>query len=267
MLALAEPTALRLYWHMAQRHEPDRISDRQALGLTIKAFRERAGLTQQEAADRLGSAVPTWQRYEWGARGLPFEKLGSIARVLGVDRQAILEAAGLAADELPATASTRPERRVVLRSPPPTLPVRDRVQAGAWLGVDDFVQTGPKQEPALRDPRYPHADQWLSEVVGDSVDMLRIFDGDLIQCVDVIGAGYHPKTGDVVEAERLRFGGQEREMTVKQVEVLESGRVLLWPRSSNPRWREPLELTAGSGETELEVRVRGLVLRTIRRFA
>jgi hypothetical protein len=99
-----------------------------------------------------------------------------------------------------------------------------------------------------RDPRFPHARQWLSEVRGDSVNLLNIVEGDLVHCVDAIEIGYYPRTGDVVEVERLRFGGQERELTLKQVEVTEAG-VLLWPRSTNPRFEvdpAPLELKAGA---------------------
>ncbi len=270
MLALAPIRPATPYWPMAANPTPERLSDRDALGKAIKKFRQRAQLTQEAAAQRLGVAVPTWQRYEWGARGLTYEKLANIALVVGVDRQTLLDEAGVIGDEFPLSEITErspaPVRDRIIRSSS-TLPVRDRVQAGAWLLADDLGQSEARQEPAQRDPRYAHADQWLSDVIGDSVDLLRIFDGDMILCVDIIGAGYHPKTGDIVEVERLRFGGQERELTVKQVEVRDDGSILLWPRSSNLRWREPLRMVPDQAESEIEVRIRGLVLTTIRKLA
>lgn len=147
------------------------------------------------------------------------------------------------------------------------LPIRRRVQAGAWLLAEDMDQDEPATYPAAKDPRYPNAGQWLSEVVGDSVNELGINSGDLVHLVDVAEAGYQVNTGDVVEVERLRFQGRECEVSLKQVEVRPDGAVLLWPRSTNPRWKDPLEVKEGVGENEeIEVRIRGLVLAAIKRF-
>ena len=121
--------------------------------------------------------------------------------------------------------------------------------------------SSPRLYPALRDPRYAKAPQWLSEVQGDSVNKLNIFDGDLVHVVDAIAIGYYPLDGDIVEVERLRYGGLERELTIKQVEVTPSG-WLLWPRSTNPRYQDPIEiLNDGEPAEGTEVRIRGLVVR------
>ena len=122
----------------------------------------------------------------------------------------------------------------------------------------------PRQHAHARDPRFPHAPQWLSEVIGDSVDQLGILDGDLIHCVDFEAAGVALQTGQIVEVERIRFGGQERELSVKQVEITPHG-VLLWPRSNNPRWGHPLSMTDGADD-DVTVAIRGLVVQSIRRF-
>jgi transcriptional regulator with XRE-family HTH domain len=146
------------------------------------------------------------------------------------------------------------------------LPIIRRVQAGAWLAVDEISQVPPKFHPAVRDPRYPTARQWLSEVIGDSVNKLHVFEGDLVHCVDAIDIGYFPKTGDLVEVERQRYSAREREITLKQVEVTRRG-VELWPRSTNPIWNGPILLDGGLNEgEEAEVRIAGLVLSAIRRF-
>src|SRR5258706_13174 len=63
------------------------------------------------------------------------------------------------------------------------------------------------------------------------------------------------------------LGGHLREPTVERVETTAVGEVLLCPRSSNPRWRDPIRINAeGMSEEHDEVRVRGLVLSSIRRF-
>ena len=235
----------------------------------LKILRVRAGLSQEGAAEKIRSTKQSWQKYE----------AGEVKAILRIDRQAELaEAIGASVEELQRFAgelghafNTDPVALVErdFRDNGPMareLVIRDRVQAGAFLLADDSAQTRPPTYPTVRDPRYPHADQWLSEVVGDSVDALHIFDGDLVKCVDAIAINYWPQTGHIVEVERLRFDGAERELTIKQIEV-QDDRILLWPRSTNPRWSQPVELSDGvrPGD-DFEVRIRGLVIAAIRRF-
>jgi transcriptional regulator with XRE-family HTH domain len=250
---------------MVRPPAPKRTSEREALGNALKRLRRRAELTQEEAAGRAGVVVQSWRRYEWGQRDLSLAKAARLAEALG-----FTEADLLRERDFNMGRADRPAPRLGMQLPhggtSTVLIIRDRVQAGAWLMAEDLDQGEPRTYPAVSDPRYPLASQWLSEVVGDSVNELRIFSGDLVHCVSVADIGYAPKSGDVVEVERLRFGGAERELTLKQVEVTPDG-VLLWPRSTNPRWREPLSLTEGVGEgEEIEVLIRGVVLAAIRRF-
>lgn len=132
-----------------------------------------------------------------------------------------------------------------LRVHPRFLVVRHKVQAGYWLEVDSTVQAITAQYPVAPDPRYATIEQWLEQVVGDSMDR-EIPEGAFAHVVDAIGLGYSPATGDLVIVERRRAGGLLRERTIKQVEITAAGTVQLWPRSTNPRWTEPLELSGGS---------------------
>lgn len=246
---------------------PKNLSSTRAalLGRALANLRGRAGMSQPEAGDRANMTGQGWGKYE---RGLS-------PGIFNPDVQERLVAAlGATVDDLEReraalSGATRSATVHQLRAwpeaeRPQSLPIRDRVQAGAWLMADDSSQLAPRRHPFARDPRFPHADQWLSEVFGDSVDRIGIFDGDLVHCVDFASAGVALRTDQIVEVERVRFGGQERELSIKQVELTPHG-PLLWPRSHNPRWQTPLSMTEGANE-DVEVRIRGLVIQSIRRF-
>lgn len=243
------------------------------LGRALTVLRTRAHLSREAAGDRYGISGEGWRKYEVGLAKAIFspDTQARLARAVGATREDLLEErARLSGEDLPARPRATPAERASWAQSRQheltLLSVRDTIQAGAWLLADDYRQDAPASYPAARDPRFPHAHQWLSEVRGDSANLLNIVEGDLVHCVDAVEIGYYPRTGDVVEVERIRFGGQERELTLKQAEVTPEG-VRLWPRSTNPRWNGPLELTAGTGEGEqVEVRIRALVLASIRRF-
>lgn len=249
---------------------PKRISEQEALGLALRRLRKRADLTQDQAAERAGVVVQSWRRYEWGERDLSYDKLGKLAEALGATREELLAERAVVIHEAPGRIvdlARERQGRARAKEELGPLTIRERVQAGAWLAADDLDQGEARALPSARDPRFPHAEQWLAEVVGDSVDLLRIYDGDLVHCIEATGIGYQPRTGDVVVVERLRFQGAERELTIKQVEVESDGKVILWPRSSNPRWNGPMQLVEGLRDGEVvEIRIRALVIASIRRL-
>lgn len=150
--------------------------------------------------------------------------------------------------------------------PPSTqeLPILGNIQAGAWLEIDETNQTEPVFFAAVADRRYPHAPQWLREVRGDSMNARGIVPGDLAHIVELTAAGINLNTGMVVEVTRMRSGGSEREITLKEVEITEAG-ISLWPRSTNPRWKDPIVLDDGQSG-EIEVQITGLLLQAIKRF-
>ncbi|MBX3480113.1 MAG: helix-turn-helix transcriptional regulator [Caulobacter sp.] len=253
---------------------PEDEAEQLLWGKAVASLRSSLDLTQPQLADRLDWTVQNLGLYERGKRQ------GILRRAI---RKKITDAMGVSPEELdlaranlpggsparqPATELASGGRTFLHPAPSgQLLPIRDRAQAGAWLAADDFIQDYPRRYPAAKDPRYLHADQWLTEVVGDSVDQLRIFNGDFVHCVEMAGIGRPVATGDIVEVERFRAGGHERELTLKQAEVTGGG-IILWPRSSNRRWTEPLELRHGLAENEeAEIRVRGLVLHVIRQLS
>jgi len=155
-----------------------------------------------------------------------------------------------------------PERAVVEQLA--ELPLIGPVQAGAWLAIDDSSQEEPRMMAVALDRRYPQAKQWLREVRGDSMNARNIYPGDLAHVVDLISSGVSLNTGMIVEVTRSRDGGSLREITLKEVEVTDGG-LILWPRSINPRWKEPIRLDDDTG-SELQVEVTGLLIAKITRF-
>jgi transcriptional regulator with XRE-family HTH domain len=271
MLVLAANQPGMVFRRMSPKTTPTKLTEQQALGKALRLLRKRADLTQEQAADRYGVVVNSWRRYEWGQRDLSFDKLAKLAEAVESDRDELLR---LRTELLGGEPGREKPARTDNVVPFPShsvaddgLRIRDRVRAGAWFPADDMDQDEPKRFPATRDPRYPRADQWMSEVEGDSCNLLGINSGDLVHCVDIVEINYRPATGDIVEVERLRFDGAERELTIKQIEVQPDGSILLWPRSTNPKWQEPLVVTDGlpDGE-ETEVRIRAKVLSSTRRL-
>lgn len=235
------------------------------LGRALAVLRKRAALSQEAAGERAGITGQGWAKYENGkSPSIHFPNRQQELTAAVYATPADLERERLILSGSPRSASIT-DLRPFIEARAQEMIIRDRVQAGAWLMADDTDQGEPRRYAFARDPRFPHAEQWLSEVVGDSVDKLGIFSGDLVHCVDVEGAGWALQSGAVVEIERMRFGGAERELSIKQVEVTANG-VLFWPRSSNPRWQEPLSLTDGAEGDDVVVRVRGLILRSVRQF-
>lgn len=270
MLGLATNRAHMSFRGMTTHTRTVAPTEQQILGEALKRLRQRAGLSQAEAAERADVVEISWRRYEKGVRGVTLDKLVNLAVAIGFDRDALMmEQAAVTAGHAPVVSARSHADRVATLTPGANeagLVIRDRIQAGNWLEADDSGQAALRIYPAVKDARYPHADQWLSEVVGDSINRLNIFEGDMVHVVDAIAIGYHPRTGDVVEVERLRHGGGERELTVKQIELVPDG-LLLWPRSTNARWSKPLELRDGANDGEdIEVRIRGLVIGLHRRF-
>lgn len=245
---------------MAERDRDD--ENAKLLGRALAVLRARRGLTQAQAGEQAQISAEGWRKYENGAPGI--FKPSTQARLT----EALASSPDELAEELMRLGGEAPGRRLKpqLAAELALLPIRDRVQAGAWLEAYDFDQGPPRLSTTAADPRYPQADQWLSEVGGDSVNKLGILEGDLVHCVDYNAVRVTPRHDDIVEVERIRHQGAMRELTLKQVEVVGS-ELRLWPRSTNPRWHQPIVLTDGvrDGE-EMEVRIRGLVIAVIRRL-
>lgn len=218
----------------------------------LREARVKAGYdTAKGAAEAMGVTVSTYIQHESGVRGFPAGRAARYARFFRVAPEWLLYGRGTG-DPI----KVEPELT--------DLPIIGPLQAGAWLMIDDTPQDEPPVVTAARDRRYPHARQWLREVRGDSMNARGIFPGDLAHIVDLTDAGINLNSGMVVEVTRTRDGGGLREITLKEVEFTPEG-VVLWPRSTNPKWKDPVRLDDDTG-SDIEVRITGLLLAKITRF-
>jgi hypothetical protein len=140
-----------------------------------------------------------------------------------------------------------------------TLPVSHEVQAGAFQEVFEVDEPLGEELVAVH-PAFPTERQWLARVRGDSMN-LRAPEGSLAHVIDAVAIGYVPQDGHMVEVERRRAGGQMIERTLKEVRW-NTGSIELWPRSSNPKWSEPVVLTDGAAG-DVEVVIVGLVVQIV----
>lgn len=217
-------------------------------GERLREARTRSDLTVEQLGERVQKAPSTVRAHENGQNGIKAPMAQRYARALGVSPEWLLY--GREGGEGAAT----PELG--------ELPLLGNIQAGAWFAQDETGQEEPETVPHAKDRAYPHARQWLREVQGDSMNAAGVQPGDLAHLVEFFGAGL--EDGMIVEVTRTRAGGDLREITLKEVEVSERG-VLLWPRSTNPRWSDPIELGDDTG-SDIQVEVTGILVATTRRF-
>jgi transcriptional regulator with XRE-family HTH domain len=217
-------------------------------GERLRQARERAGLSVDELADRIGSAASTVRAHENGQNNVRPHKARDYATALKVSPTWLLYGGNpTQAEQLPRPATQ-------------SLPIRFTVAAGAWEPVDDIRDEPLGFMEAHQLPAYEGIPQWIERLAGDSYDR-KIPDGSLLHVVDAIALGYAPNHGDTVIVCRRRAQGSFVERSVKEVVLTPFG-VELWPRSHNPKWDQPLNYTTGTrGGDDIEVEIVGKVVR------
>jgi SOS-response transcriptional repressor LexA len=128
----------------------------------------------------------------------------------------------------------------------------------------------PDFEPEIHDivpfvpGQFETAEQFAYRVEGNSMDRERIFDGDFVICVPYSVARTGPAAGDVVVVEQRL--GQAFRRSCKMIE-LHKDRIAFVPRSTDPRFQEPL-LVIRDGEMRDQddnaVEIVGLVIGSFR---
>lgn len=204
----------------------------------IRRYREAAGLTQKEVADKANTSQPQIMRLERGERKLTREWAERLAPIFGIPAHSLL---------FPVEDGSAPLAVSHVH-------VRGDAQAGVWVeSQSGFADVGFDIDYIPSVPgRYRHLEQCAYRIVGPSMNKARLFDGDYVICVPYFMARASLQDGDTVVVERRRAGTIER--TVKELAVKPNGECLLWPRSDDPRFQQPLSCAGPEPDgTEIEI--------------
>lgn len=137
-------------------------------------------------------------------------------------------------------------------------PVIGEAAAGVWLEPDSWDEA--KYPPVPYVPsRYSDMEQRAYRVVGPSMNLVNIHDGNFVITVAYWEVRQEPQDGDIVVVERRRDGGLV-ERTIKEV-VIRPDRIELTPRSSDERFQDPIVIPRKNDISDpLEVEIIALVI-------
>ncbi|HEY6908338.1 MAG TPA: helix-turn-helix domain-containing protein [Myxococcales bacterium] len=206
------------------------------IGRRLRALRERAGLTQEEAAELAGLHVKHLQRLERGAANATLATLVACARVFAVPLPSIL------GDERPA----EPFQRLEPRSERPfrnALPLYSLRAVAGQFGAFQEVQPESWVRPEGR--TRPAKGLFVAQVVGESMNR-RIPSGSF--CI-FRAPPLAPLQGKIVVAQHRAVHDPEHggHYTVKQYEA-RRGEIRLKPSSSSRRYRPLVFRGSEAGE-------------------
>lgn len=137
------------------------------------------------------------------------------------------------------------------------IPVLGDVRAGSWERIPDdpdIVEWLPMEVPD-----YAGADLFAVRVVGRSMDELYA-EGTYVICVPAAQAGF--QEGDCVVVRR--WDGALAETTLKQIERLADGSIVLAPRSSEPE-HKPIPVHKVDDATQCGFEIIGVVVAQYRK--
>lgn len=247
------------------------VAERRRLGAAQRSLRLAAGMTLDETSKAFGMTIQGYRRFETGEAQSIHQpsQLERLARAVGRSREELLmRAAAMQAEGATAQVTVLADRRSWETGEPGAapLPFRGRIRPGAWFDVGDLTRVTARDHSLTRDRRFPNADQFVKEFEGDSMVAAQLGDGDLVHLVSTADIGYWPTDGHLVEVERLRAEGRERETSIRMVQVTRDG-VLLWSRPAARDLAEAIALPDGPIAAEnAEVRIVARVLASVRRF-
>lgn len=232
--------------------------DMKALVQRIDQRLEELGLTATEVSKRAtGSAdtIRNWKRAaaKGSKTGASSRTLEPVARVLGTKVSWLMATEN--GDSVDGVTGPVPVSTI-------SVPFGGKVGAGGFLPVlEYFDQDDDHREipqTVVRHPAFPGIPQHAWLVEGSSMDAAGIYNGmwvvaaSYMDYVDKVG---ELTNGQYVIAERTRFGGSERELTIKEVQFARGGMRLV-PRSSDPRHKElfiPMDADADNDEETVAV--------------
>lgn len=124
-----------------------------------------------------------------------------------------------------------------------TVYVKGAVQAGAWRDAIEWNGDEWYSVTSPEDDRFPGIERFGLEVRGTSMDRMYP-EGTIVIVVRFGDIARKPKPGERVVVLRRSPTG-EYEATLKEYQLDDRGRHILWPRSTDPEFQTPFILSEG----------------------
>lgn len=238
------------------RYVPAMLSD------WLSNLLQETGVSQAELARQLTAALgrsidrAAVNKMASGQRKIAADEMLAITRLLKkADESAKLkEPEELILEVRPSTAALVPVRKA------------GRVEAGAFRAQEDLGDWDQAETTLdIRDSKFPNARHLSFDVEGDSMNALKprpILSGDVVSCIayEDVSSQAPLRDGMVVVVERSRYDGQEREWSIKQIELY-ADRVEFHPRSTNPRHKPIVVKRDPNADDGTKVEIIALVRR------
>lgn len=206
-------------------------------GLRVKKIRENKGFKQDYVAEKLGMSVPYYSQIENGKKVLSTKHTDKLAEILEVTVPQLFEGSNDSSSQ--------------------TITIRGIAEAGNWQDIIPDLSADKPQKVSIPIMPASVSNAHGMTVKGDSMD--RFYpDGTTIICAEI--ADYNDlKDGQHVICEVWNEKGRV-EKTIKEVKKEEDG-MLLWARSTNPKWQQPVFV---SEDTPDHIKITAVVLGSFR---
>ena len=230
----------------------------------LRKIRESLNLSQDEAAERLGTSRSQYVKLERGERRMSDVWIERASKGFGVTPGAIIDSSFIDKNwKQPQLELTSAEFTQI--------PIRGEVAAGLWREIDELSQDRWSENnqhhveyaPTIVLPGYPPEQQFGLYVRGESLNKIAP-DGSVLHCLEYInGDAWHVKDGELVVVQRTKYQGAMIETTAKRVR--RNGDIFeLWPESNHPDFQEPLIVPGYlDAESTEEIRIFAKVLKIL----
>lgn len=157
-----------------------------------------------------------------------------------------------------------PGMRIILRP----ISVIGHAQAGVFTEVVEWDEPSRYTVNISQDDGFsPEFTRYGIEVRGESMN--KVFpNGSIVSVIDFDELGKKPATGDYVTVLRRDAYGPGFEATIKALQIKDDGTICLWPKSTDPRYQQPLIIPPPRDDriddaSALDVQIKGLVVGSV----
>lgn len=206
----------------------------EALATAIQDRLTAQKMSERKACLRAGLKVDAIRRIRNGFTP-SIETLTKLAPILGVRPDYLVSLA---------SAGTQSAGLAVSSIQLESVFVRGFVEAGIWRQAIEWEGEEWYSLTVPRDERFPDVERFGLEVRGSSMDKVYP-EGTVVVVVRFSDLGRGPKPGQKVVCLRRSENGSDFEATIKEYQLDEKGRHVLWPRSNDPEFQQPFILNPG----------------------